>query len=359
MFKSLLPSMLFFCGCFITNLSAQTIKTPLGQDIDVQEINTFLEQQMKDTGTPGISMVVINNGEVVFEAYKGYSTPNEKVTHSTIFEGASLSKPLFAFFVMRLSEKGLLNLDKPLYQYLPYEDIAYDERYKKMTARMVLSHQTGFPNWRTDSPGDKLFLDFEPGTAFQYSGEGYQYLALVLQHLTKTDAIGLQELFHQEINKPLGLGATQFIQDTENLKNKALAFKNGVWLGPRDFGKAQFGAAYGIHSNARDYANWVIALMNYEGLSEASYKTLFEPQVEMPEDNENRNFGITHMTMGFYTGVFPFGEIYGHGGNNDKKFTSLFFYAPSTKWGMVLFTNAGFGEQMGINFLQFMVTPKQ
>jgi CubicO group peptidase (beta-lactamase class C family) len=69
------------------------------------------------------------------------------VNDQTLFEAASVSKPIFAYFVMRMVEKGLLNLDTPLYKYLPYPDIEHDDRYKLITARMVLNHTTGFPNW--------------------------------------------------------------------------------------------------------------------------------------------------------------------------------------------------------------------
>ena len=100
----------------------------------------------------------------------------------SIFEAASLSKPVFAYFVMKLVDKGQLNLDTPLYKYMPYPDIEKDERYKFITARMVLTHQTGLPNWRYFDLADSsmhikrgdLYLKFTPGTNFSYSGEAYR-----------------------------------------------------------------------------------------------------------------------------------------------------------------------------------------
>jgi len=333
----------------------ETIISPLGKTIPVSEIEHFIESQMKATGSPGVSLAVINNGEVAFHMVKGQSSPGQKITTKTIFEGASLSKPLFAFFTLQLVEQGVLDLDTPLYTYLPYPDIAQDERYKKITARMVLSHRTGFPNWRDENGKVGLTIDFEPGTQFQYSGEGFQYLALVLQKLLGTDPNGLQALFNKQVAKPLGLKHTRFIQDTRNEKNKALAFKDGKWLPAYFHGDKEFGSAYGIHSEAKDFAKWIIALMEKKGLSTSSYNELFKNQTTLPEDNDNRRHGITHVTLGFYSGVLPIGQIYGHGGNNGKRFTSLFFFNPETKWGAVLFTNSSYGEQMGIEFLQYMM----
>ena len=105
---------------------------------------------MEKLKVPGLSVAVINDGKVVHQKTMGYTNVEEKlpITAETIFEGASLSKSVFAFFVMTYVEEGKLSLDKPLFEYLPYADIEYDDRYKKITARMVLSHRSGFPNWR-------------------------------------------------------------------------------------------------------------------------------------------------------------------------------------------------------------------
>jgi CubicO group peptidase (beta-lactamase class C family) len=69
---------------------------------------------------------------------------------------ASLTKAVFAYLVLQLADKRLLDLDKPVYQYLPkplpeypdYTDLATDPRYQRITARRLLSHTSGLPNWR-------------------------------------------------------------------------------------------------------------------------------------------------------------------------------------------------------------------
>ena len=139
---------------------------------------------MREHAIPGLSMVVIENGEVAlhFELGVKNTETKESVDEETLFETASLSKPVFAYGVLKLVEKGKLDLDKPLVAYLPYPDIANDERGHSITARMVLAHTTGFPNWRPKNA--PLKIHFQPGDRFSYSGEGFLFLQKVVEQVT-------------------------------------------------------------------------------------------------------------------------------------------------------------------------------
>ncbi len=335
---------------------SKTVKTLVSKEVSTDSIESFIDQQIETLEVPGISLAIINDGEVVYHLVKGYADidQKEKVTNRTIFEGASLSKPLFAFLVMDFVEEGKLDLDKPLYEYLPYEDIAYDERYKKITARMVLTHTTGFPNWRSDHEGEELFISFKPGTAFQYSGEGYQYLAKVLAHILETDDAGLEKIYQERIARPLNLKYTKYIQDSENMENKAKGYKDGKAVGEDDDPKI-FGAAFSIHSEAMDFSNWLIALMNKKGLSPESYDELFKTQFVLPDGHPQKQSGITDWTLGFAKATMPFGSAFGHGGNNPG-YASIFIIVPETKWGYVMFTNSN-QSQLPVVFLQYLMTP--
>ncbi|MEL7252187.1 MAG: serine hydrolase domain-containing protein, partial [Bacteroidota bacterium] len=117
--------------------NSEAIDSYFGFDIPKSTIDQHLEAQMKDLNIPGMSIAFINDGEVVHHRTIGYANLQDSlpVTEQTIFEAASMSKSVFAFFAMKYVEEGLLDLDTPLYTYLPYPDIAHDERYKKITAR--------------------------------------------------------------------------------------------------------------------------------------------------------------------------------------------------------------------------------
>src|SRR6185295_2724162 len=101
-------------------------------------------------------------------------TTGRPVDPRTIFEAASISKPIVALGALDLVRRGALSLDTPLDAYLPEPYLPVDRRASTITARMVLGHTTGFPNWRPR--GEPLALLRDPGTRFGYSGEGYVYL---------------------------------------------------------------------------------------------------------------------------------------------------------------------------------------
>ena len=320
--------------------TSKTIKNLMGNDIQTKDIESFLTSAMKRLDVPGVSLAIINDSQITYHTTQGFADKenNKVITNQTIFEAASLSKPLFAYFVMQLVEQKKLDLDTPLYQYLPYPDIAYDDRYKKITSRMVLSHTSGFPNWRTDYKDKKLFISFDPGTSFQYSGEGYQYLAKVLMHLYNTDDAGLEKIYQKQIAKPFDLQYTKFVQDAYNVQQKAAPYKDGKRIEGEDETDV-FGAAFSIHSEAKDFSKWLIALFDQKGLSQDGYDELFKSQVTLPEDSNQREYGITDWTLGFSKAPMPFGNVFAHGGNNHG-YTSLFVIHREKKWGFVIFTNA-------------------
>lgn len=322
-----------------------------GFEVPVDSINIFLKSRMDTLNIPGLSIAVINDSKVVYHQTFGYANLEKKepVTAQTIFEGASLSKSVFAFFVMTFVEEGKLDLDKPLYEYLPYPDIAHDERYKKITARMILSHRSGFPNWRENEDDKKLKIKFEPGTNYEYSGEGYQYLAMVLKHIEGTDWKGLETIFQEKIAKPIGLEHTVFIPTAYTNKNKAEPYNNQLqWVDwKNDYwhkkNKGIFVAPASILTEPIDFSKWMIAVMNREQLSENSYKQLFENHSKISTSSTGINY---YYTLGFFTADQEYSNTYVHGGNNEG-FTCFYFMETEKDWGYVLFTNSENGEKLG------------
>lgn len=350
------PLFLFLFSC--SDNSSQKVDSFLGFDISVESLDQFLTDKMEEYDMPGLTVAFINEGKVVHNNVYGYANREQgiPVTEKTIFEAASLSKSVFAHFVMTYVEAGKLDLDKPLYEYMPYPDIAHDERYKKITARMVLSHRSGFPNWRTDYDDGELFIQFDPGTDFSYSGEGYQYLAKVLKHIDQTDWEGLEANFQRLIAQPMGLEHTVFIQDDYAKINKAEPYDDdSKWISPeRDLDslvRLQFVAPASIHTESLDFSKWMIAVMNREILNEASYEELFKIHSDVGDfDGVNVKY-----SLGFYTPELPLGNFYSHGGNN-YGFNAFFVMDIDKDWGFVLFTNSEYGEQLGGELFLHMLT---
>lgn len=349
-------SFVFALVIFSCTPKEENIKSYFGISISKARLDKHLQQRMQELNIPGMSIAFINDGEIVHMTSFGYASVEERipVDLNTIFEAASLSKPVFSFFVMNYVDAGKLDIDSPLYQILPNPAIEQDERYKKITARMALSHQTGFPNWRDDYPDKSLFLLFEPGKGFHYSGEGYQYLAEVLKDIDKTDWEDLDANFQLQVCQPLGLKNSAFLLNDKLKTIKARPYnENGDWISPEinadSLYRKQFRSPASLHTDIQDLSRWLQALMEREGLSKNSYKELFNPQSDAGKSGP---FNV-HYTLGFFHPQIPFTNLYMHGGNN-LGFTAYFVLDPNKKWGYALLTNSEFGEELGNELLQFM-----
>jgi len=167
----------------------------------------LLQDLTKQYGISGIQLVCIKgNKEKDFNLGTISQGSDRKVTARTIFEAASLSKCVFAYAVLRLYDRGIINLDTPLVNYTgPYERfVSTDPRYAKITARMVLRHTTGLPNWGDDKVAKLIFT---PDSTFSYSGEGFQYLQRAVEKLTGKS---LNEIARQEVFIPLGMANSSY-----------------------------------------------------------------------------------------------------------------------------------------------------
>ncbi len=177
--------------------------TALSEIPEIATLAATLEELMQEARVPGATFPLIKGGELAAERGLG-AAAGVAVTPDTVFEAASLSKPVAAYLVLKMAERGEIDLDRPLAELLPHPDLD-DPRRDQLTARQVLSHTTGLPNWRpgrwTDDPGP-LSIGFGPGSRFSYSGEGFEYLQAVVEQLS---GVSLEELAAREIFSPLGM----------------------------------------------------------------------------------------------------------------------------------------------------------
>jgi CubicO group peptidase (beta-lactamase class C family) len=140
-----------------------------------------LPLRMQRNNVPAVGIAVIENGEVKDLQVFGELPKRIPAPLNTIFEVASLTKPIVAMMTLKLVDDGLWDLDEPLARDWIDPDLIDDPRHQQLTTRLVLSHQTGFPNWRRFNPTNKLAFEFDPGTKYQYSGEGFEYLKNALE----------------------------------------------------------------------------------------------------------------------------------------------------------------------------------
>jgi CubicO group peptidase (beta-lactamase class C family) len=330
----------------VQNEDSKQIKALSGKELTADEIDQYLKVQMDLLKVKGISIAIINDGKVVYHRAIGIANiySLDTVDDQTIFEAASLSKPIFAYFAMKMVDKGLLNLDTPLYKYMPYPDIEQDSRYKLITARMVLCHKTGFPNWRSNNyfnqDDGKLRINFTPGTQFSYSGEGYVYLAMVIAHLTGRNLSNLDSLFQKEVAKPLNLEHAYFGINVYTAKHLASGHNGDKIIYSNSWDRTLFNPACGLYTEAISFANFLIAIMDGKGLKKETFDEMLKKQVQVPDnDNLNKNSGVREMSLGFDRKPSIYGMNLAHGGNN-WGYSSFFMINKEKKSGYVFFTNS-------------------
>lgn len=261
---------------------------PLSPGAGANDINSRLERDipamLNEADVPGLSIALIRNGEVTWQHAFGVkdSKTKEPVTDSTVFEAASLSKPVFAYAVMKLVDAGKFDLDKPLNQYLPGDyDVGPDARLGQITARRVLSHTTGFPNWRGRDTTLKIF--FTPGEKFSYSGEGFVYLSKVIEHITGEQ---FNNFMKRMVFDPLGMSSSSYVwrADYDALKTSR---HNSVGLPTPQNKPDKANAAASLHTTAQDYARFIAAVLKGTGLKKETLTRMLTPQIKVDEGGTN------------------------------------------------------------------------
>lgn len=233
------------------------LKTEASAQALIQELESGIPDMMEQKSVPGLALSLVRAGEPYWERTFGVTSrvTQEPVTPDTVFEAASLSKPVFAYAVLQLVQEGALDLDAPLDEYMPEPYVPDDPRLQLITARRVLCHSTGFPNWRPK--GDALRIYFTPGTRFSYSGEGYVYLQKVVEHVSGQTA---DEFVQSRVLTPHGMQHSIFLWTGEG--NLAVAVGHDEQGEAQEKGRwSSVNVAAGLHCTARDFARFMCVVM--------------------------------------------------------------------------------------------------
>ncbi len=304
-------------------------QTLSGEWRESDQAESFLRQVLDKSGATALSVAIVQGSNVVFQRSMGIVDKKTKkpVNNQTVFRTASLSKPVFAYLVMKLVDEGLLDVDKPVHLYLErpiheypdYKDLKDDERYQSLTARILLSHQSGFPNWRVMTPDRRLDFKFTPGKMFKYSGEGYRLLQFILEEMTGKD---LDQLSKEKVFLPLGMANSSFLWEKRFDGNFAVNLKTGLRrLIERT--RTVPNPAASLLTNTADYSQFLLAIMNGKGLKPDSLKMMLEPQVDITSRSlhasQGTDPGITeriHLAWSMGWGRFrcPRGDVIFHVG---------------------------------------------
>jgi CubicO group peptidase (beta-lactamase class C family) len=239
-----------------------SLQSNLPLDKLIAALEQCIPEGMAQANTVGVSVALVHSTEgesdpVVWQRGFGLkdAESGEPVTPETVFQAASLSKPAFAYTVLVASRDGLLDLDTPLSAYLPEPYIAGDPRLHQITARHVLSHTPGFPNWRPKE--QPLRIHFSAGERFAYSGEGHVYLQRVIEHLSGQP---LDAWMRSRLLGPLGMQRSSYVWvDTYETEAARGHDEEGK---PTEMRRMRGpNAAYSLYTTPSEYARFVGALL--------------------------------------------------------------------------------------------------
>lgn len=283
---------LFFTVLLLSAQEVPPLKTGVDNQKLIKELEALIPELMAKADIPGMSIAVIKDGKIIWA--EGFGIKNTKtgeaVTKDTIFEAASLTKPFFAYMAMQLVERGELDLDKPLHEYVPREDLVkkyirhpWDmegfnrEWFQRITARLVLSHSSGLPHGEPRRP---LPILFEPGSRYKYSADGYQYLQYVIEHLKEEP---LEDLMVKAALEPLGMKHSSMVWQDGYEAQAAVGHDVFSETDGRFRKRRRAIAAASLYTTAEDYARFVLAMLNDVGLKKETIAKMLTPEIDVDD----------------------------------------------------------------------------
>jgi len=319
---------------------------------------------MSELHVPGVSVALVRDATIAWTRAFGIKDHRSGVAleADTIFEAQSISKPVFAYRVMKLCELGVLTLDTPLMHYTPDVLLENEPRVEQITARRVLSHTTGLPNWRSDA--EPFRINFTPGERWLYSGEGYSYLQSIVSQLTgHVDTTSCRELerglrvcatdfgdyMAANLLAPFGMTSSGYVW-TESIGQRLATPHDGNGQ-PIERSKntainvARYGAAGSLLSTPSDIARFLIEMMTPPApdlyrLSAESRREMLRPHIRVPDSPVPMSWAL-----GWQIWHLDRGDAVVHGGDLDGMH-SLAAFSPERKSAFVVMTNGDRGAEL-------------
>ena len=311
---------------------------------DKAAIARTAKKAMTATGARGLAIAAIDKGKVVsVQAFGERNAKADPLTPLTIMYGASLTKAVFAYSVLRLVDEGKVDLDKPIAAMLAkplpdygnldaygnWGDLAGDGRWRTITPRMVLGHSTGFANFAFLEPDEKLRIHFDPGSRYAYSGEGISLLQFAID-----EGLGLDtgKEIQRLVFDPLKMPNSSLIWRSEFAANLADGWELDGKAVPHDE-RSRVRAAGSMDTTITDLANFAAALVSGEGLSKAARAELLRPGLAIRSRSQfptlqddapaaEQSAGIAS-SVGLITFTGPQGAAFFRGGHNDSTGNTL------------------------------------
>ncbi|HUD43592.1 MAG TPA: serine hydrolase domain-containing protein [Dokdonella sp.] len=296
---------------------------------------------------------VIRNGELAWSHYFGEESAGVPADAATRFNVASITKTVVAETVLRIVDDGELDLDEPLARYWVDPDVAGDPRRLALTARQVLDHTSGFPNWRFFRSDRKLAFEHAPGSRYGYSGEGFEYLARALANKLGEP---FPDIVRRTVLEPVGMHDTAIAVDRSRLQHVARPVDeagkaHGVYCRPEGWCRpdGSYSAADDLLTTVPDYARFLADVHRGTGYAAAMARERDRVQSDRGDERlvdcagDPRPQAPCPHTQGYGLGfeVADFGRyrVLGHGGSDWSEQSVAYVYRPSGD-GVIVFLNA-------------------
>ena len=289
---------------------------------------------MLKKNVPALGIGIIEDGVLRQIQVYGDLKMNSPAPYNAIFNVASLSKPISTLLTLRLVSNGDWDLDEPLYHYWVDPDVQDDPLHRKLTTRHVLTHQTGFDNWRRMHTSKKLTFNFEPGTEVKYSGEGFEYLRHAIENKFGKP---FEELVDSVIFEPYGMNDSRLLWDGDFHESRYAEEHNKEGK-PYSLVKRTKDACASddVLTTIEDYCLFGIHVMNGSGLTEEVYNDMCRLQTTA---KPNEGFGLGwYIKLNYYKGEHALMHT-----GSDAGVAAKVILFPESKSGIVMLTNGDNG----------------
>lgn len=300
--------------------------------ISLDTIDAEVQRLMADADVKGMALAVVDGGQLIHVAAFGHRNVESDLPlqDDTIMYGASLTKTAFSYMVLQLVDEGTFDLDEPLVEYLPkpiesyedYYDLEGENRRNVLTARHVMTHSTGFANFRWLEDDQKLRFHFTPGDRYAYSGEGFYILQLALEQGLGLD---IKAEMQNRIFDRFDMTNTSMQWRPDFAKNLADGYAMDGSFEPHDE-RSGVSAAGSMDTTITDQGRMWAGIVRGDGLSENTRSELVRPQLEIlsahqfPTLLEERDPRATEIGMSAGLGLVTFGrgkdKVWFKGGHN-------------------------------------------
>lgn len=297
-----------------------------------------LQYWMSVYKVPITSVGLIENNKVKLAKVYGADS-------NTLFNVASLTKPVTSIVTLKLINDNKWSMDEPLIRYWIDPDIKNDSFTKKITTRILLTHQSGFPNWRSDDSNHVLKFHFEPGTKYRYSGEGFEYLRRSLENGLHED---LQQIAFTNLFNQVGMNNTNYGW-TENANTALYAVPNDTNGLPITSKPIKIiNAADWLVTTIHDYTKFAAYVINGAGISKELFTMMTTPHVTMGKGVYTESMGLGWAVL---TGLPDNEYLLMHTGHDDGVY-SVVILLPKTERGIVIITNGENGIKVIFQLLK-------